>query len=100
VEENMSKKTKKKILNNLGKEGLPEVQLTEIETVVSSPAEVHALYKKLSVDEQADLLKLILNDEDLPDISQVVQKITAPGAIDLLLDRISYYHFFPAVKEK
>src|SRR4030042_691519 len=96
----MSKNRKKRPVETIGEEGLPEVPFSEIEPVTGSPAEVHALYKKLSVDQQADLLKLILSDDDLPNISQVVQNLNTPGAIDLLLDQICYYHFFPAVKEK
>jgi len=81
------------------KENKIETVVPELENPSNSPAEIHALYKNLTSDEQADFLKLVLGETNLLNISDIVQDLNTPGALDLLMDKISYYHFYPVFRE-
>ncbi len=57
------------------------------------------LYHKLSTDDKQEILKMIIDEGGIAQLASVVQDINTPGAVDLLLDKIEYYHFYPSVKD-
>jgi len=57
-------------------------------------------FKTLTHDEQNEILRMILSEGGLTRLMSVVLDAGEVGDWDLWLDRVSYYHFLPSVKEK
>ena len=64
----------------------------------TSPKAVE-LFDSLTSDEQDEILRLIISDGGFDRLMEIVQANDTPGAVDLFLDRVRYYHFFRTVKE-
>ena len=60
---------------------------------------VHELFKSLTPGEQDEILRRIITDGGLSRLVSMVQDIHTPGAVDLILDQVEYYHFFPFPKD-
>ncbi len=60
---------------------------------------VHELFKSLTPDEQDEILRRIITDGGLERLVSMVQDIRTPGAVDLVLDQVEYYHFLPFPKD-
>jgi len=93
----MVKKKKRGEIDWLDREGL--MDMTSVPPNSITAEGVHALYKTLSEPEQDELLTMLLSDGGLQRLSTVAQDLNTPGAVDLLLDNVEYYHFFRSVKE-
>jgi len=70
--------------------------ISESEPVVTA----QELYRKLSTDDKQEILRMIIDEGGIAQLASVVQDLNTPGAYDLLLDNIEYYHFYPAVTEQ
>jgi len=57
------------------------------------------LFKVMSADDQDEILRLILSEGGFERLMRILRASDRPGSLDLLLDRICYYHFLPPVKE-
>ena len=93
----MTKKKKRDVIEWLDNEGLMDMSAGAGPLTAGN---VHDLYKTLSDVEQEELLRMLLSEGGLQRVASVVQNINTPGAVDMLLDRVRYYHFFRAVQEK
>lgn len=93
----MRKKSKKINLNVRKKDNA--ISETPPNPLPPSPAQVHELFKSLPEDEQDEILRMIIDDGGLQRLVSVVQDINTPGAVELMLDRVEYYHFLPVVKD-
>ncbi len=61
---------------------------------------VYEVFKGLNKDEQDEVLRRIFAEDGPGRLMTVAEDMSTPGALDLILDRISYYHFLPSVVEK
>ena len=57
------------------------------------------LFKKLSNEEQDEILKMIISEGGMKRILSLFEIQNSSGNIDLFFDRIRYYHFLPLVDE-
>lgn len=73
--------------------------ITSGEGVTDPASNSVELFKNLDTDQQDEILRMILTDGGLSRLMSVVQDVTTPGAFDILLDQVQYYHFFPSVRE-
>jgi hypothetical protein len=57
------------------------------------------IFQSLSIEEQDEVLRMIIGQDGFGRIAKLVQSNDTPGAMDLFLDRVRYYHFLPMVKD-
>jgi len=58
------------------------------------------LFESLTVDEQDEVLRLIIRQDGFGRLAKLVQNTDTPGAMDLFLDRVKYFHFLPLVRDE
>ena len=62
---------------------------------------VYEVFMSLSEDDQNEILRMILSEGGVTRLMSLTQGISTPGALDLILDQVQYYHFFrPVVEEE
>jgi hypothetical protein len=74
-----------------------------VEEKFIGPTELNAcpaeFFKKLSPDDQDDILRMIIYEGGVDRLLSVIQSTDTPGAVDLFLDQVQYFHFLPTVRE-
>jgi len=55
--------------------------------------------RSLSVEEQNEVIRMLVREGGINRLVDAVQANDTPGAFDLFLDRIEYWHFLKAVSE-
>jgi hypothetical protein len=79
--------------------------LTEEDLIPSSDKSIETigtiteLFYTLSRDEQDEILRLIILDGGFNRILSAIQDVTTPGAFDIFLDKVQYFHFLRSVKD-
>ena len=93
----MARKKKREGSKWLDSEGLVDMKSRTDHSLTA--VDVHDLIKMLDETEHDELMKMLTGDGGIRKMSAVTQDINTPGAIELLLDRVEYYHFFRPVQE-
>ncbi len=91
----MKPEDKRPVIKPLNEEDL----ITSGEGVTDPASNSVEFFKKLDTDQQDEILRMILTDGGLGRLMSVIQDVTTPGAFDIFLDQVQYYHFFPSVRE-
>ena len=61
---------------------------------------VAEIFQNMSIEDQDEIIRMILANGDFNRLARIIKTSDTPGAVDLFLDRIGYFHFLPMVKEK
>ena len=91
----MGNEEKKRAIEKTAEDGVVQIGDT-----VEPISRVYEVFKSLSDDEQEEMLRLILTEGGVTKLFSLAQSVSTPGAMDLVLDRISYYHFLRPVTEE
>lgn len=73
--------------------------ITTVEGITEPATNSVEFFKKLNTDQQDEILRMILTEGGLGRLMSAIQDVTTPGAFDIFLDQVQYYHFFPSVRE-
>jgi hypothetical protein len=73
--------------------------ITSCDKSVETIHTVTDLFYTLSTDEQDEILRLIILEGGFNRILAAIQDVTTPGAFDIFLDKVQYFHFLRSVKE-
>jgi hypothetical protein len=68
--------------------GLPELVPSVVE-----------MFESMSIEDQDEILRLIMGKDGFERLARLVHSTDTPGAMDLFLDRVRYYHFFRVVED-
>lgn len=79
---------------------LTEEDLISSGEISSEPhSAVMELFQAMTRDQQDEILRMILLDDGINRLLSAVTDTATPGAFDIFLDNVQYYHFFRCVKE-
>ena len=57
-------------------------------------------FKALSVEDQDEIIRAFISDGGLARLASLIRAADSPGIWDIISDQVSYWHFYPAVKEE